>query len=189
MKEKRRKKLAVIGRGTAGCLSIAHFQRWSDFDIEWYFDPNIKPQAVGEGSTASLPYNLFDYLNFTIVDLEKIHGTLKGGIKKTNWGYKDYIHPFPGNVHGYHFNAVKLQEMIIDKLSNHPRIKITEKNVSDDSIDSDFVMNCMGAPKEKDERFIYSNHIPVNSAYVTQCYWEGVKFEYTLTIARPYGWV
>lgn len=191
MSETRRKKLAVIGRGTAGCLSISHFQRWTDWDIDWYFDPNIKPQAVGEGSTALLPNVLFENLNFTITELETIYGTLKGGIKKFNWGkvQKEFIHPFPGNVHGYHFNAVKLQELIIDKLKKHPRVKFKEQNVEEDSVDSDFVMNCSGAPKESDDRFEYSNYIPVNSAYVTQCYWEGVKFEYTLTIARPYGWV
>ena len=31
--------------------------------------------------------------------------------------------------------------------------------------------------------------IPVNAAHVIQSYWDYPKFNYTLTMARPYGWV
>ena len=34
-----------------------------------------------------------------------------------------------------------------------------------------------------------TEYIPVNSVYVTQCFWPEPKFDYTLTVARPYGWV
>ena len=48
-------KVAVVGRGTAGCMSAAYFTQWSGVEVDWYFDPNIKPQAVGEGSNLTLP--------------------------------------------------------------------------------------------------------------------------------------
>ena len=52
----RKKKLSIIGRGTAGCLNAIHFRhRIPDIDIDWYFDPKKPQQSVGEGSTLSLP--------------------------------------------------------------------------------------------------------------------------------------
>jgi hypothetical protein len=56
------KKISFIGRGTAGCLSILHFLRWTDWEIDWYFDNDIKPQAVGEGATLALPRVLHNCL-------------------------------------------------------------------------------------------------------------------------------
>jgi glycine/D-amino acid oxidase-like deaminating enzyme len=39
-------KITIVGRGTAGCMSAAYFARHSGCEIDWYYDPNIKPQAV-----------------------------------------------------------------------------------------------------------------------------------------------
>jgi tryptophan halogenase len=49
-------------------------------------------------------------------------------------------------------------------------------------------MDCSGKPQDYDA-FNMSECIPVNSVHVTQCYWDAPRFQYTLTIARPYGWV
>lgn len=183
------KKIAIIGRGTAGCYAASHFYKWSDWHIDWYFDPAISPQAVGEGSTLDFPKDLDANLNFNIAELESIYGTAKAGIKKTGWAIgNEFIHTFPGGHIGYHFNAVMLQEWIIAKLKDNPRIQFHEQNVQAGGIDADYVMDCSGRPSNFDE-FVISEYIPVNSVYVTQCFWEGVKFQYTLTLARPYGWV
>jgi len=183
------KKVAIIGRGTAGCYAVSHFYRWSDWEIDWYFDTKIKPQAVGEGSTLDFPRDLHLNMDFNIGELESIYGTLKAGIKKTGWGPgTEYIHTFPGGSAGYHFNAVMLQEWVIDYFKQRRRVNIIEQNVTHDMVDSDFIMDCSGKPESYDD-FTMSEFIPVNSVYVTQCFWEGVKFLYTLAIARPYGWV
>jgi len=184
------KKLAVIGRGTAGSLAVPHFLNWTDWEIDWYFDPNIKPQAVGEGTTTLLPFELSKNLDFGVEELENIYGTYKGGIKKTNWGTAKttFYHPFFNGSVGYHFNAVKLQEFIFNKLNKNPRIRFIDKNVDLNSIDSDHILDCSGA-KNLEKDFVISDFIPVNSAYVTQCFWSGPKFIYTLCIARPYGWI
>lgn len=185
------KKLAVIGRGTAGAFAVSHFLKHTDWDIEWHFDPSIKPQAVGEGSTLDLPGALFQNLGFNLHDLEKIYGTFKAGIKKQGWGKdgRTFSHLFPPGQVGYHFNAVKLQEHIFEKVRRNPRIKFIENNIIDhNAVDSDFIMDCSGKPDDLKD-FIVSEYIPVNSVYVTQCYWDIPKFQYTLAIARPYGWV
>lgn len=185
------KKLSIIGKGTAGCFSLTHFLKWTDWEIEWVYDPSIKTQPVGEGSNLLLPAALFDNIGFDPNDLDKIDGTLKLGLKKQNWGTKNqtFYHFFkPGNV-GYHFNALKLQSYLAEKLESNPRISFLEKNINSyDSIDSNFILDCSGKPSQFDDYFI-TDYIPVNHVHVTQCFWDYPRFQYTLTIARPYGWV
>jgi tryptophan halogenase len=181
------KKIAVIGLGTAGVLSALHFYRWAEgCEVELYYDSNIKPQPVGEGSTVLLPRDLWNNMEFSFQDLESIDGTAKFGIKKTGWNGNDFIHTFfPPRV-GYHFNAGKLQQLIVEKLK--PVIKVIDKNVKHDDIDADYVIDCSGKPQSYDD-FTMSEYIAVNSVHVTQCYWDHARFNHTLTLARPYGWV
>lgn len=182
-----RKKISIIGAGTAGVLAAAHFNRWrKDCDIELYYDSNIAPQPVGEGSTPSLPNVLWHNLHFTFDDLLKVDGTIKHGIDKRNWGGSDFVHPFYPPVVGYHFNAGKLQKFILDKLKND--IKIIDKNVKHQDIDSDYIMDCSGKPDNYEE-FHMSDYISVNAVHVTQCYWDYPTFNNTLALARPYGWI
>ena len=183
------KKIAIIGRGTAGSLSIIHFLRhMNDCEIEWHYDPSVPVQSVGEGSTPQLPRSLYENLNFNYLNLKKIDSTLKTGIYKSGWGKnkEDFLHQFPSPFVALHFNAISLQNYIFNKVKN--KVKIFEYNVSPDDIDADFVMDCSGKPKSYEE-FYKADFIPVNSAYVTQCYWDRARFQHTLTIARPYGWV
>lgn len=185
------KKLTVIGAGTAGVLGLSHFLRWTDWHVDWYADSSIKPQAVGEGSTLDLPQNLYFYHNFKFDDLEKIDGTYKSGIRKKYWGKSgtDYIHYFPPGSNAYHFNAVKLQEYIKQKVQGNPRLKQINGNVSDyNQLDSDYILDCSGKPDSYND-FVLTDTIPVNSVYVTQCWWDYARFNYTMAIARPYGWV
>jgi tryptophan halogenase len=185
------KKLAIIGRGTAGCLSVAQFLKWRNWEIDWYFDEDIKPQAVGEGGQLSFPKILNNCVGFVHSDLSKIDGSIKLGINKIGWGpNSDFYHDFcdSGNL-SYHFNATKLQEYIFDYVKNNTRVNIKNLNVSShDQIDSDFILDCSGKPSNYDD-FQISQYIPVNAAYVTQCYWDYPRFNHTLTVARPHGWV
>ena len=183
-----KKKLTIIGNGTAGSLSAADFSRNTDWEIEWYFDPNISPQSVGEGSTIPLPFSLYHDLDFQINDLEKIEGTLKRGVRKIDWnGNGDYMSDFPLNNAGLHFNAVKLQEFIFNKLKT--KINIIPKNISNyNQIDSSYIIDCSGKPNNYGD-YYQAESINLNSAYVVACSWDRPEFEYTLCIARPYGWV
>ena len=184
-----KKRIAIIGKGTAGSQSIIHYLRYmQDCEIHWYFDESIPTQAVGEGSVLNLPVNLFYNLNFSYLDLDKIDATLKVGIYKSGWGRtgKPFLHDFPPPSVGLHFNAVALQNFIYEKIKD--RVVIHNKNTNASDIDADYIMDCSGKPSSYEE-FNKSSFIPVNSAYITQCYWEYPRFQYSLTIARPYGWV
>jgi len=183
------KKLAVIGKGTAGCQSIIHYLRYMpECEIEWYFDPNIPAQSVGEGSTIPFLKNLFLGLNFNYLNLNKIEGSIKLGVYKSSWGNNksDFLHQFYAPEVAFHFSARGLQQFVFDNIKD--KVKIIEKNVSPDEIDADYVLSCAGKPNSY-EKYYKSEYIPVNAAYITQCFWEYPRFQHTLTIARPYGWV
>lgn len=182
------KKISIIGSGTAGAIGAAHFARWTDCEIDWYYDSSIKTMPVGEGSLTNLPEMLFNAIDFGYDNLDEIDGTPKLGIHKTGWAndvdFKEHF--LPGST-AYHFNAVKLQQFLFKKLNG--RVNLIDKNVKNhDELDSDFVFDCKGFPKEFSEHQI-SEYISVNAVYVTQCFWDYPKFNYTLTLAMPHGWV
>lgn len=185
------KKLTVIGRGTAGCIAIGHFLKYTDWYIDWIFDNKTSPQAVGEGSDLIF-MRVMKYFDFQLNDMETIlDGSVKAGIKKVNWGKenREFIHHFEPGMHSYHFNATKLQEFVLQWAKNYSRVRIIDENISNlENLDSDYVMNCSGKPTNYDDYNI-SEYIPVNAVHVTQCFWDGPRFPYTLAIARPYGWV
>ena len=185
------KKIAIIGAGTAGCYSVGYFLYKTDWNIDWYFDPTIKPQAVGEGSTLHFPFTLFQQFKFDYKDLKQVKGTHKVGIRKINWGKvnHDFTHIFPPGSVGYHFNANELQAWILNKVKSNSRVKILNEKITDhNSIDSDYIMDCSGKPSDYTD-YTMVDCIPVNSVYVTQCFWDYPTFNYTLAEAKEHGWV
>lgn len=184
-------KLTIVGRGSVGCINVLHFLRYTDWEIDWVYDSSISTTSVGEGTNLIVPRILDEYLTWDFNDLAEIGGTIKKGIFKENWGQqnKSFFHSFPLGHTGIHMNAVTLQDKIYSIIKDHPRVNLIDKNVKNpENLDSNFVMMCTGSPKGLTD-YVKRKYIPVNSCYVTQCYWEKPEFDYTLTIARPYGWV
>jgi hypothetical protein len=187
------KKIAVLGKGTVGCLSSAILLGRTDFEIDLIYDPETPAVSVGEGSTLTIPSILQQYLGWDNSYLQDISATLKHGIYKENWGKVNdsYYHSFPCGLSGLHFSAHDFHQKMLDSLVKNPRINLIEKRIDDPfNIDSDFVFDCTGTPSNiETEEFNIRESIPVNAAYVVQCDWEYPKFVDSLTIARPYGWV
>lgn len=185
------KKISVVGRGTVGCLTVSHYLKWTDYVIDWIFDPLVPTTPVGEGTNLVFPSLIETTMDFDSADLDATHSTPKMGIWKRGWGNgKDFKHTFPAGRVGIHFNALEFQNYVFDRYINHPRINIIEDSVLDcNSLDSDFVMLCTGSPKKLNDDFVEHSSIPVNSAIVFQCPWEFPKFLYSLTFAKKYGWV
>lgn len=183
------KKLAVIGRGTVGCMAALQLRlHYPDSELDWYFDPSVKPQAVGEGTTLTLPQVLNRTINFSPKDYHHVDGYVKTGIFKDGWSKSgdSFLHDFPSPNVALHFNANKLQNYVFDRLKDH--VNVNPNSVSADDIDADHIIDCSGRPKSFGAHHM-SSYIPVNAVHVTQCYWDAPKFSHTLTIARPYGWV
>ena len=147
-------------------------------------------QSVGEGSQISLPLMLYRNMNFNYSDLDSVDGTIKRGIRKINWSKNggDFFHNFVPPSVGIHFNAVKLQDYILEWVkNNNQNISIREDNICDQNADSDFILDCSGWNRNLDK--FHKSSIPVNAALVSQHPWSEPKYDYTFTIARPYGWV
>jgi hypothetical protein len=183
-----KKKIVIIGKGTAGCITASHFNYYSKSEIVWYYNSNIPSQSVGEGSTIPFSNSLYYSLGLKYEDLKKINGTSKLGIHKINWGGDgNFIHDFPIGNSAVHFDAVEFQKLVFQKLSS--QLKIIDKDIKSlDNIDADYIIDCSGA-KDIKNKFIEANSMAVNAAFITQCYWDYPRFNNTLTIARPYGWV
>ena len=183
------KKLAIVGKGTAGCISALSFSSRLPLEIDLYFDPDAPEQAVGEGSTLYFPKFLAETYNFLYPDLEKgFEGTSKKGIRKINYnGTEDFLHSFPIGSSGMHFNATKFQQFTLDHLKTKINFK-PQKITSYSEIDANHIIDCSGKPLDYQD-FTNLSSIPVNSTHIVQCKWEKPEFDYTLTIARPYGWV
>lgn len=181
-------KIAIIGKGTAGCLTTSQMYYNTPAEIDWYYSPSKPAQAVGEGSTLGFPQLLREKLDLNYNHLKDMDGTFKHGIKKVNWGGSgDYIHSFPMDSCGIHFNASKFQSYTAKHFTD--KVNIIEKDITNlDNIDADHIINCSGKPLDYTEYNIASG-ISVNAAFINQCYWEAATFDYTLTMARPYGWV
>jgi len=185
------KRISIIGRGTVGCLAVSHFLRWTNWEINWVYDPAIVPSSVGEGTTRVFPDALFDNLDFDSADMNLVNATSKLGVWKRGWGNgNEFYHAFAAGVTGIHFDAVQLQDFMINKMKDNRRIKIIESNETNyNEMDSDFVMVCTGSPTELTNDFITRTSIPVNSCVVFQCPWDLPKFNYSLTFAKQHGWV
>lgn len=191
-----KKKLAVVGRGTAGCLSFLHYWHFNndehDVEIDWIYDSNIPTTPVGEGTDMRIPVQLDVKAGFNTDNLLKIGGTPKLGIRKEGWGGSgSFLNPFPLGQNGIHMDAGELQKWIFKNFGNKVNLIDTHVDSADD-VDADYVMMATGTPKNLDsDEFHKTQYIPVNAAYVTQCQWEDntPTFLYTLAIARPWGWV
>jgi hypothetical protein len=183
-----KKRIAIIGKGTAGSITASHFNHYSKNEIVWYYNSNIPSQSVGEGSTLPFSNSLYYNLGLKHRDLKKINGVPKIGIHKINWGGTgNFIHDFPIGNFAMHFDAVEFQKLVFQKLSS--QLKIIDTNIkSSDNIDADYIIDCSGTKEIKND-FIEANSMAVNAAFITQCYWDFPRFNNTLTIARPYGWV
>lgn len=179
------KKVSIIGKGTAGCLTAIDMFN-SGYEVDWYHDSSIPEASVGEGADLSYCRFLSENTDINYGNLDKIEGFYKEGIIKDNWGEQDFTHWFNLGTISLHFNSNRLQKYIFEKLKS--KVNIIDKNISSDLIDSDHIIDCSGTPII-DNQFEIAKYIPVNSAYIKQCSWDYPQFKSTLTIARPYGWV
>ena len=190
------KKIAIIGKGTAGCLAYLKALKlqsvYTDHEvkIDWYYDSGSAPVSVGEGTTPHFTNHL---QNFGVLqtgnDLDLFDARPKIGIEYENWGKKDFVHPFGIGMYGIHFNANKFQDHVFHSRTNVKDVELLDKKVTHDDVDSDIIVDCTGKP-ESLEDYDIPQYIPVNSVHVQQCAWKGdPQYLHTKTIARPWGWV
>jgi hypothetical protein len=200
-------KIAVIGTGTAGIMSLSHCLAHLDNTWEVYsiFDPSKPILGIGESTSTQIPENLFNSIGFNLNDIEHsdLDATLKLGVKFSNWRKQDFYSHMMVPRYGIHFNNFKLRDYSFKKFKEifnsrfkeiHGEVtKVSNKDtcveviVNNNIEEFDFVIDCGGWPVDYTE-YNYSKSIPVNTCLVNMIPESG-DWNYTHHIATPDGWM
>ena len=211
------RKVAVIGRGTAGSLAAAGVTRLhpeSDYELHHIYDSRIPAIGVGEGSWPSLVQELRQLTDLPHETIQRrLKGTRKYGVAFEGWGARDqdFTHYFtPQQVsYAYHLSADLLADLLHDSTrARHIDAKVLDITrveggalVECEGVEPeryDLVFDARGFPKELDpERHIDMSFIPTNTSVIRRCPaiveedGEGPVLQptYTRAVARPHGWI
>jgi hypothetical protein len=184
-------KITILGKGNAGVLSALHFSKYTQNlknppKIELIHDKEISPVPVGQATNLTVTKLLWDCLGTSYINEQDFSFTEKTGIMYENWGKKNkkIWHPFPVGNFAFHFNPSEFQNYVINQLD---KVKVIEKNIPDyDKIDTDFIIDCRGTPKDLSN---YHNLInPLNHVLLAKLPPKKDYVKWTRTIATPDGW-
>ncbi|MXY12818.1 MAG: tryptophan 7-halogenase, partial [Chloroflexi bacterium] len=211
------RKIAVVGRGTAGALAAASVSRLHperDHELHQIYDSRIPVVGVGEGSWPSLVRELQQLTQLPHETVQqRLNGTRKFGNRFEGWGRRreDFTHYFtPQQVsYAYHLSADLMADLLgASTRARHDDAKVTAITKVDggarvefegrESERYDLVFDARGYPRQLDSReHIDISFIPTNCAAIRRCPPviktppDGPVREptYTRAVARPHGWV
>ena len=211
------RKIAVVGRGTAGSLAAASVTRLhpdGDHELHHIYDSRIPVIGVGEGSWPSLVQQLQQLTNLPHEAVQqRVKGTRKYGVAFEGWGRRnrDFIHHFtPRQVsYAYHLSADSMADLLHDSTrARHVDAKVLGitrveggARVEFDGLPPeryDLVFDARGFPTELDpDQHINISFIPTNTAVLRRCpaivkQEQGgpvLQHTYTRAVARPHGWI
>jgi tryptophan halogenase len=201
-----KKRLAVVGVGTAGIQALCHYLSWLDetWTVVSIHDPLTTIFGIGESSNPSFIAALETGVNFNFLyDIEKVNGTLKLGTVYKQWRDSEFINPLLSGSLALHFDSEKLRSFILPRLVTkwEDKFEIIEGNVSAVHQTServilavgqtlhtfDYVMDCTGFPAD------YSNYTVLDDFTVNHALVHNVKkqgdWQYTGHHATPDGWM
>ena len=212
------KKVAVVGRGTAGSLAAASVTRQlpeGDHELHHIYDSRIPVIGVGEGSWPSLVQQLQQLTGLPHETVQRrLKGTRKYGVAFEGWGRtdRDFTHYFtPQQVsYGYHLAADRMAELLQESIrARHIDAKVSRiDRIEGEGAQIEFedgarerydlVFDARGFPSRLDpDRHIDISFIPTNAAVIRRC--PAIMGEeqdapvrlhtYTRAVARPHGWV
>ncbi len=211
------RKVAVVGRGTAGSLAAASITRLhpgDDYELHHIYDSRIPVIGVGEGSWPALVEHLQQLTKLSNDDVQQhLRGTRKYGVAFEGWGRcnQDFTHFFaPKDVaYAYHLSADYLAKLLYEKTrAQHIDAKVLDitrieggaeiRFEGRDPERYDLVFDARGFPRELNPKdHIDISFIPTNTAVIRRC--PGLfdtkqsgpvlQHTYTRAVARPHGWV
>ena len=166
-----KRKIAVIGVGTAGLLSAAHLCTWLDdsWQICSVYNPKKKILGIGESTNGAFISVLERGTNFSVAhtdDLAALDATIKYGSKFVNWRAYQWVNPLlSGNI-AIHFNNRRLKDFVFQRLSElwPDQFSVLEADVQEiqnyadrvglstdrGSYDFDYIVDCRGTPRSFD---------------------------------------
>jgi hypothetical protein len=199
-------KIAVIGTGTVGLMSLSHLLAWlpEDSQVVSIYDPTVPMLGIGETGQPGLVENLFFGTGFTVLnDGHELDATMKLGATWIDWR-KDTFDPAirpPG--YSMHFNNFKLKDFCFNRFFEKwkGKFNIIEGNVLGlKNVDAgaaikvdnneylfDFIIDCRGYPEE------YTEEYEMVNMHVNHClgYFDPVPGDWNTTInqAHENGWM
>jgi len=182
-------KLTILGAGNAGCVTLLHFSYYRNFykkhfDIELIYSSKIDPVPVGQGSNINVSELVWNSLGINVFSKKNFSFTLKHGILYENWGkkQKEFFHPFAFGTYSFHQEPAEFQKFVLENVKN---VTIKDEVIkSYDDIDSDFIIDCRGTPKDLTDYHQLIN--PLNHVLLSTLPPE--DYTYTKSIATPDGW-
>lgn len=206
------KKIAVVGVGSAGILSICHMLNYlPQYKVYSIHDPNIDSIGIGESTNPFFSVTLQECLGISlneIIECGDIDATFKCGTYYKNWRKKDFLNPLFGNKKfdsiALHFNTFKIKDFVFDILRKKYKDRFVEILGTSQQIQNnnnnvtlyvdgeqhtfDYVIDCTGFPKCFDDYNILP--MPLNHCLVHNVLSEdGVNWKYTLHQATENGWL
>jgi len=199
-------KIAVIGTGTAGVLSLSRLISGCPPNYHFYSinDPNTPILGIGESTTIAGPNALWLGTRFSLMtDSQELDATIKLGVRYTGWREHDFDSHIPPPYAAMHFNNFRIKEFSFERMRGlwgerfHEiigRVDAIDNNEncaklhmdSGDVLEFDYVMDCRGYPED------YSDYhqaiIPVNHCLVNTINKPGA-WEYTWHVAHRNGWM
>ena len=211
------RKIAVVGRGTAGSLAAANitcFHPESDYELHHIYDSRIPVIGVGEGSWPSLVQELHKLTNLSHETIQRrIKGTRKYGIAYEGWGLcnREFTHYFMprDESYAYHLAADLLGDMLHESTNaRHIDAKVLNITKVENGAQVEFeglpperydlVFDARGFPKELcPDEHIDIAFIPTNTAIIRrgpaiikeERDKPALQHAYTRAVARPHGWI
>lgn len=200
------KKIAVIGTGTAGVVSISHCLAFltQDWEITSIYDPNTPMLGIGESTSTQIPLTLYHGAGLNLLEgAPELDATIKHGVKYVNWRKEDFYTKIPPPFYAMHFNNFKLKEFAFEKFRQRWGSKFREvegkiTNIVDfndkvtvsldngDKHHFDYLIDCRGYPDDYSE--YYDVDVPVNHCLVHTIKEPG-EWKWTYHYAHPNGWM
>ena len=183
------RKIAVIGRGTAGSLAAANVTRLhpdSDHELHHIYDSRIPVIGVGEGSWPSLVQDLQQLTKMPHETIQqRLEWNRKYGVAFEGWGRhsRDFTHYFtPQQVsYAYHLSADVMADLLQEGTSaRHIDANVLNITRVDGGAQVEFdgraperydlVFDARGFPRELNpDQHIDISFIPTNTAVIRRC--------------------
>ena len=184
----RKKRVAIVGAGNAGCITALHYLRHCNprtTEIIIYHDPEAPIERVGQG-TVLPPTELIGTELGLNWDNNPIDATIKTGFMYEGWGKKKekIFHDFKFHQVACHYVPQKLSDAVLQS----GKFKVIEKKVGDpEEIDADHIFDCRGREERNPDDYTTLIN-PLNSVLLYNKPGADPSLLYTRSVATPNGW-
>jgi len=112
-------KIAVLGVGTAGIMSLCHSLKWlcpEGSTITSIYDPSVPILGIGETSQPNFVKTMSEGTGFNfLTDANELDATIKLGASYKNWRENNFDMALESPSYGMHFNNFKLKEFCFNR--------------------------------------------------------------------------